>query len=150
MPFLLRRTKDEVLADLPPKIIQDRYCDLSPLQLRLYEDFSRSQAKKEVSSLVQAYGGPEVTEASSGSGGASAHVFQVLSQNFPLMSFAVQCNILLSIQVPEDLFLNGEICLYISGIAVFAKAVQPPSPGRKRDVQRDCRSIPGRNCFKQW
>ncbi|KAG6551134.1 hypothetical protein Mapa_007369 [Marchantia paleacea] len=78
MPFLLRRTKDEVLADLPPKIIQDRYCDLSPLQLRLYEDFSRSQAKKEVSSLVQAYGGPEVTEASSGSGGASAHVFQAL------------------------------------------------------------------------
>lgn len=53
MPFLLRRTKDEVLADLPPKIIQDRYCDLSPLQLQLYEDFSHSQVKQEVSTLVQ-------------------------------------------------------------------------------------------------
>ncbi|KAL2547968.1 TATA-binding protein-associated factor BTAF1 [Forsythia ovata] len=29
MPFLLRRTKDEVLSDLPEKIIQDRYCDLA-------------------------------------------------------------------------------------------------------------------------
>lgn len=43
MPFILRRTKDEVLADLPPKIIQDIHCDLSPLQRRLYEDFSQTQ-----------------------------------------------------------------------------------------------------------
>ncbi|CAM6099985.1 unnamed protein product [Calypogeia fissa] len=82
MPFLLRRTKDEVLADLPPKIIQDRYCDLSPLQLRLYEDFSRSQANKEVSMLVQTYGGTEAVEtpssASGATSGAPAHVFQAL------------------------------------------------------------------------
>uniref|UniRef100_A0A7I3ZEM7 Uncharacterized protein n=1 Tax=Physcomitrium patens TaxID=3218 RepID=A0A7I3ZEM7_PHYPA len=30
MLFLLRLTKNEVLENLPPKIIQDRYCDLSP------------------------------------------------------------------------------------------------------------------------
>ncbi|KAL5072140.1 hypothetical protein RYX36_023027 [Vicia faba] len=47
MPFLLRRTKDEVLSDLPEKIIQDRYCDLSTVQLKLYEQFSGSRAKKE-------------------------------------------------------------------------------------------------------
>ena len=34
LPFVLRRTKEEVLSDLPPKIIQDYYCDLSPLQVR--------------------------------------------------------------------------------------------------------------------
>jgi len=28
-----------VLQDLPPKITQDYYCDLSPLQRILYEDF---------------------------------------------------------------------------------------------------------------
>lgn len=33
LPFLLRRLKDDVLQDLPPKIIQDYYCDLSPLQV---------------------------------------------------------------------------------------------------------------------
>jgi SNF2 family DNA or RNA helicase len=35
LPFLLRRLKEDVLQDLPPKIIQDYYCDLSPLQVRL-------------------------------------------------------------------------------------------------------------------
>jgi TATA-binding protein-associated factor len=31
-PFVLRRTKDQVLSDLPPKIIQDVYVEPSPLQ----------------------------------------------------------------------------------------------------------------------
>lgn len=39
LPFLLRRNKEDVLQDLPPKITQDYYCDLSPLQRSLYEDF---------------------------------------------------------------------------------------------------------------
>lgn len=33
LPFILRRLKEDVLKDLPPKIIQDYYCDLSPLQV---------------------------------------------------------------------------------------------------------------------
>lgn len=75
MPFLLRRTKDEVLSDLPPKIVQDRYCDLSPLQLNLYEKFSHSQAKAEVSNVVQEYGVSGDSEGSSSR--TSSHVFQV-------------------------------------------------------------------------
>lgn len=35
LPFLLRRLKEDVLQDLPPKIIQDYYCELSPLQVGL-------------------------------------------------------------------------------------------------------------------
>lgn len=42
-PFIMRRTKEEVLQDLPPKIIQDIYCDLSLIQKYLYEDFAKSQ-----------------------------------------------------------------------------------------------------------
>lgn len=34
-PFVLRRTKDQVLSDLPPKIIQDIYVEPSPLQVHL-------------------------------------------------------------------------------------------------------------------
>ena len=34
LPFILRRLKEDVLHDLPPKIIQDYYCDLSPLQVQ--------------------------------------------------------------------------------------------------------------------
>eukprot|EP00026_Physarum_polycephalum_P000188 Phypoly_transcript_00188.p1 GENE.Phypoly_transcript_00188~~Phypoly_transcript_00188.p1 ORF type:complete len:1137 (+),score=241.31 Phypoly_transcript_00188:2692-6102(+) len=48
LPFLLRRLKEDVLADLPPKIIQDYHCDLSPLQVRLYESFGKTSAKHEI------------------------------------------------------------------------------------------------------
>ena len=44
LPFLLRRMKEDVLADLPPKIIQDYYCELSQLQKQLYEDFAKQEA----------------------------------------------------------------------------------------------------------
>ncbi|KAG8060132.1 hypothetical protein GUJ93_ZPchr0002g24506 [Zizania palustris] len=53
MPFLLRRTKDRVLSDLPDKIILDRYCNLSLLQLKLYDKFSSSNAKQEISTIVK-------------------------------------------------------------------------------------------------
>lgn len=44
----MRRTKEEVLNDLPPKIIQDYYCELSPLQIELYQDFARSNVSDTV------------------------------------------------------------------------------------------------------
>lgn len=46
LPFILRRLKQDVLKDLPPKITQDFYCDLSPLQVQLYEDYAQSQLNK--------------------------------------------------------------------------------------------------------
>ncbi|CAL5439643.1 unnamed protein product [Camellia sinensis] len=76
MPFLLRRTKDEVLSDLPEKIIQDRYCDLSPVQLKLYERFSGSHMRQEISSMVKS--NERDTGESSASPRASSHVFQAL------------------------------------------------------------------------
>lgn len=46
LPCLMRGMKGDVLGDLPPKIIQDYYCDLSDLQKGLYEEFARSRAKE--------------------------------------------------------------------------------------------------------
>jgi TATA-binding protein-associated factor len=46
LPFLLRRLKEEVLNDLPPKILQNYYCDLSDLQRKLFEDFTKKENKK--------------------------------------------------------------------------------------------------------
>jgi SNF2 family DNA or RNA helicase len=40
--------KEDVLSDLPPKITQDYVCDLSPLQIQLYEDFARSRVRMKV------------------------------------------------------------------------------------------------------
>uniref|UniRef100_A0A5B7A9A6 Putative TATA-binding protein-associated factor BTAF1 isoform X2 n=1 Tax=Davidia involucrata TaxID=16924 RepID=A0A5B7A9A6_DAVIN len=84
MPFLLRRTKDEVLSDLPEKIIQDRYCDLSPVQLKLYEQFSGSHVRQEVSSMVKL--NELDTEGNNASPRASSHVFQALQYLLKLCS----------------------------------------------------------------
>ncbi|OCT71624.1 TATA-binding protein-associated factor 172 [Xenopus laevis] len=76
LPFLLRRMKEDVLQDLPPKIIQDYYCSLSPLQVQLYEDFAKSRAKTDVdesvstTSLIEENEKPKVK--------ATGHVFQAL------------------------------------------------------------------------
>lgn len=77
LPFILRRLKEEVLDDLPPKIIQDYYCELSPLQGKLYEDFTRSKlyndvTKKSINELN------DDTNASSRTTNSKSHVFQAL------------------------------------------------------------------------
>ena len=69
LPFLLRRLKEDVLHDLPPKIIQDYYCELSELQKFLYDDFSKSRAKMEAEDAVRG---------SKEKDGEQQHVFQSL------------------------------------------------------------------------
>lgn len=66
LPFLLRRLKEEVLNDLPPKILQNYYCDLSELQKKLFEDFTKKQGKK-----IQAEAGRDDKD-------AKQHIFQAL------------------------------------------------------------------------
>ena len=46
LPFCLRRTKDKVLSELPPKIISDRVVELHPLQAKLYAAFGESPARR--------------------------------------------------------------------------------------------------------
>ncbi|CAN8254589.1 unnamed protein product [Cochlearia groenlandica] len=86
MPFLLRRTKEEVLSDLPEKIIQDRYCDLSPIQMKLYEQFSGSHAKQEISSIIKVDGTADSGNADVAPTKASTHVFQALQYLLKLCS----------------------------------------------------------------
>jgi hypothetical protein len=83
MPFVLRRTKQQVLSDLPPKIITDIVCELSPLQRQLYEDFAASAALSEVAGALAASaaaaaagGGEEAGGAQGGKG--SGHIFTAL------------------------------------------------------------------------
>lgn len=74
MPFVLRRTKDQVLKDLPPKIIQDIYVEPSALQRRLYEDFSATSASQQAASAVSG----DISAESAAS--KAPHVFQVKSE----------------------------------------------------------------------
>ncbi|XP_059214862.1 TATA-binding protein-associated factor 172 isoform X2 [Centropristis striata] len=75
LPFLLRRMKEDVLQDLPPKIIQDYYCNLSPLQVQLYEDFAKSRAKASVEDSIS---NSSTEEEEKPKLKATGHVFQAL------------------------------------------------------------------------
>uniref|UniRef100_A0A7I4AG76 Uncharacterized protein n=1 Tax=Physcomitrium patens TaxID=3218 RepID=A0A7I4AG76_PHYPA len=67
MLFLLRLTKNEVLENLPPKIIQDRYCDLSPSR---FMKISHTQAKqKKDFILVRTYSVSKQAGRSTAAGG---------------------------------------------------------------------------------
>ncbi|XP_055603145.1 TATA-binding protein-associated factor 172-like [Uranotaenia lowii] len=70
LPFLLRRVKEDVLTDLPPKITQDLLCELSPLQERLYEDFSRTHLNSDIRECLENIDGQMVSK--------KTHVFQAL------------------------------------------------------------------------
>uniref|UniRef100_A0A2M4A2S2 Putative chromatin remodeling complex wstf-iswi small subunit n=1 Tax=Anopheles triannulatus TaxID=58253 RepID=A0A2M4A2S2_9DIPT len=74
LPFLLRRVKEDVLTDLPPKITQDLLCELSPLQERLYEDFSRSHLhSSDIRECLEHIDGQQM-----GPANKKTHVFQAL------------------------------------------------------------------------
>ncbi|KAJ6606457.1 SNF2 superfamily chromatin remodeling protein [Mycena vulgaris] len=68
LPFLLRRLKEDVLHDLPPKIIQDYYCELSEVQKYLYDNYSKSQAHASAEQAVQSGAGEKQQQ----------HIFQSL------------------------------------------------------------------------
>jgi SNF2 family DNA or RNA helicase len=50
-PFILRRTKDAVAKDLPPKVEIDWICPLTPVQRRCYEDLTSGAATEFKGSL---------------------------------------------------------------------------------------------------
>ncbi|GMM51207.1 DNA-binding ATPase [Starmerella bacillaris] len=66
LPFTLRRLKEDVLDDLPPKIIQDYYCDLNDIQQNLYNKFTKQQK----SGIEQ--------DTEEGSESSRKHIFQAL------------------------------------------------------------------------
>lgn len=72
LPFLLRRHKEDVLTDLPPKITQDLLCELSPLQERLYDDFSNTHLESNLRECLENISAKEVATKN------KTHVFQAL------------------------------------------------------------------------
>lgn len=77
LPFMLRRLKEDVLSDLPPKIIQDYYCQMSNLQKQLYKDFIKKQ-KGTITKDIEQQQQQQDGVATSGEGNGKQHVFQVL------------------------------------------------------------------------
>ena len=44
-PYVLRRTRDEVLRDLPPRVDNNYFVEMTPLQLQAYDGFKETVAK---------------------------------------------------------------------------------------------------------
>lgn len=107
LPFLLRRMKEDVLKDLPPKITQDYICELSLLQEQLYEDFSRSQAHQ---SLQDSLSMPSHT---------NTHIFQVRVKAFTFFS-------LLSLGPLIYLILYFQALRYLQNVCNHPKLVLTP------------------------
>lgn len=88
LPFMLRRLKEDVLSDLPPKIIQDYYCELSDLQKQLYEDFARKQknvVEKDVENTADVDSKQHIFQALQYMRKLCNHPALVLSPNHPQM-----------------------------------------------------------------
>jgi SNF2 family DNA or RNA helicase len=66
-PFILRRRKDEVATELPPRTEQVLYCELGPAQRRLYEAV-KATFREQVLSKVE----------SAGVGGATIQILEAL------------------------------------------------------------------------
>ncbi|KAK4468743.1 hypothetical protein MN116_007918 [Schistosoma mekongi] len=52
LPFMLRRLKEDVMQDLPPKIIQDFACKMTPVQRKLYESFQKTDEGQKVMDII--------------------------------------------------------------------------------------------------
>ncbi|XP_008219029.1 PREDICTED: TATA-binding protein-associated factor BTAF1 [Prunus mume] len=136
MPFLLRRTKDEVLSDLPEKIIQDRFCDLSPVQLKLYEQFSGSHVRQEISSMVKLNESAD-TGGRSDSPRASSHVFQALQYLLKLCSHPL---LVLGEKVPDSIAcLLSELLPGVSDtISELHKPYHSPKLVALQEILEEC------------
>ncbi|KAE8149633.1 hypothetical protein BDV25DRAFT_124380 [Aspergillus avenaceus] len=120
LPFLLRRLKEEVLNDLPPKIIQNYYCDPSELQKKLFEDFT----KKEQKDLANKLGSSEKTD--------KEHIFQALQYMRRL------CNSP-ALVVKEGHKQYNEVQQYLTAKNSYVRDVaHAPKLSALRDLMLDC------------
>ncbi|KAI9664076.1 MAG: TATA-binding protein-associated factor mot1 [Bathelium mastoideum] len=121
LPFLLRRLKEEVLNDLPPKILQNYYCDLSDLQRRLFEEFTKKEGAK-----VKQMAGQADKE-------AKQHIFQALQYMRKL------CNApSLVLKEGHQQYDDVKKALAKANSPPLTDAVHAPKLGALRDLLVDC------------
>jgi TATA-binding protein-associated factor len=120
LPFLLRRLKEDVLNDLPPKIIQDYYCELSDVQKALYDEFSRSRAAEEAGEFV------------SGDGGAGQqHVFQSLQYLRKLCNHP-------ALVIGDDQHAKATVKRKVGALPAMSDLAQAPKLEALKQLLTDC------------
>uniref|UniRef100_A0A8W7P0R9 TATA-binding protein-associated factor 172 n=1 Tax=Anopheles coluzzii TaxID=1518534 RepID=A0A8W7P0R9_ANOCL len=135
LPFLLRRVKEDVLTDLPPKITQDLLCELSPLQERLYEDFSRMHLhSSDIRECLENIDGQMA-----GPANKKTHVFQALRY---LQNVCNHPKLVLSPSHPEYQMIVGEFTRNGSSMDDIEHSAKLPVLKANCDFQVDFASQP--------
>lgn len=122
LPFILRRVKEDVLMDLPPKITQDLLCELSPLQQRLYEDFSRTHLKSDDLSALE-----KIDPADGGADGMlvkKSHIFQALRY---LQNVCNHPKLVLTKHHPEFVGIQTELAIVKKSLNDIEHAAKLPA-----------------------
>ncbi|TMW53120.1 hypothetical protein DOY81_001848, partial [Sarcophaga bullata] len=114
LPFLLRRVKEDVLTDLPPKITQDLLCELSPLQERLYEDFSRTHLNSEIKDCLE--NGGELS--------SKTHIFHALRY---LQNVCNHPKLVLTPKHPEFARITQELSQQLSSLSDIEHSAKLPA-----------------------
>lgn len=120
LPFLLRRMKEQVLDDLPPKIIQNYYCDLSEVQRDLFEAFTKKQSQKLAADAV------------SNSKEGKQHIFQALQYLRKLCNSPA-----LAITPKHSQYEAVKLALAKKGTSLD-DPIHAPKLGALRDLLLDC------------
>ncbi len=114
LPFIMRRMKEDVLNDLPPKIIQDLTAEMSPIQRIIYDDLLASSAiKSEISEFVSTEAANETPK--------NQHIFRVLQY---LRKLCVHPQLVLEASHPLSSRIEAEIAarnLSLTDLAVAPK-----------------------------
>ncbi|KAL4398867.1 TATA-binding protein-associated factor Mot1 [Malassezia pachydermatis] len=122
VPFLLRRLKEDVLNDLPPKIIQDVECELSDIQKQLYDDFIKKQHNDD----------DHDEEKEDVASGAQQHIFQTLQY---LRKLANHPSLVLDPSIPAQKQLLTQVNAHRGTLAGLAHA---PKLQALRQLLLDC------------
>lgn len=129
VPFLLRRLKEDVLHDLPPKIIQDVECELSDVQKTLYDEFVQSQARRDMEAALER---GDVRDEAKEAEPVQQHVFQTLQY---LRKLANHPSLVLDPKVPAQKKLLDQVQAQRGTLAGLSHA---PKLQALRQLLMDC------------
>jgi TATA-binding protein-associated factor len=152
MPFILRRSKEIALPELPPKIIVDVFCPLSRLQRILYAQFQRglqisddSLEKELIDRLPELLAGSAVVKEEGQRTGPSYHPFQALSYLkrlcvHPLLvkDICDASTLLTIVDDDTDMFASGKLCQLVTILTEQGIVFYSNETSRLRVQKRIC------------
>jgi TATA-binding protein-associated factor len=133
LPFILRRTKDRVAQDLPPKIVSDYLCEMGEYQSRLYDAFVESSAA--LHALVGADSASSSSSASASTTAPTALGTRALQELVYLRKLSTHPALVLTANHPDAVTITREIAA--AGLNIDDASLSPKLLAL-RQILEDC------------